>query len=336
MASLRKVLARSSARRSGLLLKAGTLAAILLALAAPRIAVYQTKVAVAVLADTSASVSAEDLQTESALAGQVESARGRHWTRVIPFARATRNAAAEEHPKDGWRLRHTAGAAGRATDLESAIRDGAASLPAGMVPRLLLISDGNENLGSVARAIWQAQQLGVPIDTMPLAGRPKPGLRLESIAIPGQVFSGERFPIDVTLESPGAARRATVEMTAEGKSIGASQVELVPGPNRLRLQASVNSVGAIALAGKISAADLGETRFEDAVTLRRPRVLLVSRDPAASEQHLLRTLEANQFEVQPAPDRRPGEARRLPARGHQQLGHGIHSRARARPRSKIS
>jgi uncharacterized membrane protein len=60
-------------------------------------------------------------------------------------------------------------------------------------------------------------------------------------------------------------------------------------------------VGAVALAGKISAGDLGETRFEDAVTLRRPRVLLVSRDLAASEQHLLRTLEANQFEVEAAP-----------------------------------
>ena len=79
------------------------------------------------------------------------------------------------------------------------------ALPAGMVPRLLLISDGNENLGSVARAIWQAQQLGIPIDTVPLAGRPKPGLLLDSVAFPGQVFSGERFPIEVTVEAP--ARR---------------------------------------------------------------------------------------------------------------------------------
>ena len=86
-----------------------------------------------------------------------------------------------------------------------------------MVPRLLLISDGNENLGSVARAIWQAQQLGVPIDTVALAGRPRPGLRLESVTIPGQVFSGERFPIDVAVEAPGSAH-ATVELTAEGKS----------------------------------------------------------------------------------------------------------------------
>lgn len=291
---------RGSARRTALLLKAAALAAILLALAGPRVTVYQTKVAVALLMDTSASVSSRDLAAESALAGQVERARGRHWTRVIPFARATRNAAREERARDGWQLRHTAGAAGRGTDLESALRDGAASLPAGMVARLVLVSDGNENQGSVARAIWQAQQLGIPIDTVPLAGHPKPGLRLESVAIPVQVFSGERFPIEVTLEAPRSLN-ATVELSAEGKVIGASQVQFAPGANHLRLQASVNSVGAIALAGKITASGLGETRFEDSVTLRRPRVLLVSRDPAASEQHLLSTLETNQFEVERAP-----------------------------------
>ena len=169
-----------------------------------------------------------------------------------------------------------------------------------MVPRLLLISDGNENLGSVARAIWQAQQLGVPIDTVALAGRPKPGLRLESVTIPGQVFSGERFPIDVAVEAPGAAH-ARVELTAEGKTIGSSDVDLASGVNHLRLQASVNTVGAVALAGKIAATDLGEARFEDSVTLRSPRVLLVSRDPAASEEHIIRALHANQFEVQQAP-----------------------------------
>jgi len=168
------------------------------------------------------------------------------------------------------------------------------------VPRLLLISDGNENLGSVARAIWQARQLGLPIDTVALAGRPKPGLRLESVTVPGQVFSGERFPIDVAVEAPGAAH-ARVELTAEGKTIGASDVQLAAGVNRLRLEASVNTVGAIALAGKVAAGDLGEARFEDTVTLRGPRVLLVSRDPALSEEHIIRALHANQFEVEQAP-----------------------------------
>ncbi|MGA2193917.1 MAG: VWA domain-containing protein [Bryobacteraceae bacterium] len=291
---------RLSARRSALLLKAGALACILLALSEPRLTVYQSKVAVAFLADTSASVTAQDLKTESALADQLEDARGRHWLRVIPFARVTRVASADERLKDHWQLRHTAAAPGRGTNIEAAIRDGAAALPAGMVPRLLLVSDGNQNLGSVNRAIWQAQQLGIPIDTVPLAGHPKPGLLLESVGFPGQVFSGERFPVDVTLESPSATP-ASVEMSAEGKPIGAAQVQLNAGSNHLRLQASVNSTGAIGFAAKISAPSLGETRFEDAVTLRRPRALLVSHDPPESEQHILRTLEANQFQVDRAP-----------------------------------
>ena len=292
---------RLSARRAALLLKAATFLCVLLALSVPRMMVYQTKAAVAMLADTSASVTPQDLKNESALADKLENGRGRHWTRIIPFARVTRAASVDEHPKDGWQLRHTAAAPGHGTNLEAAIRDGVASMPAGMVPRLVLVSDGNENLGSVARGIWQAQQLGIPIDTVPLAGHAKPGLLLESVGFPGQVFSGEHFPVEVTLESPRAAS-ATVEMTAEGKTIGRSTVPLAAGANHLRLQATVNSVGAIALAGKISAGDLGEARFEDAVTLRRPRVLLVSRDPADSEQHLVHTFEANQFEVERAPN----------------------------------
>jgi len=287
---------RLSARRSALLLKAGVFLCVLLALSEPQLTVYQSKVAVVLLADTSASVTAQDLKNESALADKLENARGRHWLRVIPFARVTRSAAVEEHVKDNWQLRHTAAAPGRGTNLEAAIRDGAAALPAGMVPRLLLISDGNQNLGSVNRGIWQAQQLGIPIDTVALAGHPKPGLLLESVGFPGQVFSGERFPVDVTLESPRAAP-ASVEMTAEGKSIGAAQVQLSPGVNHLRLQATINSIGAIAFAARISAPSLGETRFEDAVTLRHPRALLVSHDPPESEQHIVRTLEANQFQV---------------------------------------
>ena len=51
-----------------------------------------------------------------------------------------------------------------------AVREAVASLPAGLVPRVALISDGKQNKGSVARAAWQAQQLGIPIDTFAMKG----------------------------------------------------------------------------------------------------------------------------------------------------------------------
>ena len=82
---------RRTARKLGLVLKALSLTAILLALAEPRMILQETKVALAVLVDTSASSSAADLERASQLARTMAGARGRHWMRVVPFARSTRN-----------------------------------------------------------------------------------------------------------------------------------------------------------------------------------------------------------------------------------------------------
>ena len=173
-------------RRGALVLKAASFLAIIAALAEPRIAFYDSKVAVAVLADTSRSLTAQDLAHASSIATRIERARGRHWTQVIPFARSARKPAPQERGRT-WNLQYTAGDAGHATDLEAAIREAIGTLPAGMVRRVALISDGNENLGSAARAAWQAQQLGIPIDTFALAGSPPPDLRVESVALPSLV-----------------------------------------------------------------------------------------------------------------------------------------------------
>ncbi|HVN05818.1 MAG TPA: VWA domain-containing protein [Bryobacteraceae bacterium] len=297
---------RSSARRAGVLLKAAALAAILLALSEPHLTFHESKVALGILVDTSASVSQPDLDAASAAATTVETGRGRNWTQVLPFARTPRDPAPDERTAKAWKLQHSPGQESHGTNIEAAVREGLATLPAGLVPRVLLISDGNENLGSVTRAIWQAQQRGVPIDVIPLAGRPRPSLVLESVVRPAQVFSGESFPVDITLTSPRAAE-ATVEMTAEGKPLGTSHVSLSAGANQFRAHASVSAIGAIDLAGRVSAPGLGEAHFESALTLRRPRALFVSNDPAAAEAHLLRTLAADQFEVEHAPGGLPDD-----------------------------
>src|ERR1019366_8349099 len=233
-----------------LILKALAMAFIVTALAEPRLDFEKTQVAVAVLADTSASVTPADLQRASELVTGIESSRGSNVTQVIPFARNPRQPLPTERNGKSWSFQHTAGNAGRATSLERAVSEAVASLPAGLIRRVALISDGNENTGSIVRATWQAQQLGIPIDTYALNGRAKPGLRLDSVSLPGQVFSGEKFPVDLTIESPSAAS-ASVELTAEGKSLGHNPVELEAGPNHVRVRASLNTSGATDLAGKI-------------------------------------------------------------------------------------
>ncbi len=284
--------------RGRLLLKSLALAAVLLALAEPRMDIWETKMTVGILADTSASLSPDDLSKASTLATSIENARGRHRTVVIPFAAQTRAAAAGEQ-EGQWKLRPTAGEAGRATDLEAAIREATAALPAGRIPKLVLISDGKENRGSIARAAWQARQFGVAIDTYALDGRPASGLRLDSLSVPMVVFSGERFPIDLAVTARAAAA-GVVEIGAEGKTLGSSPVRLERGANLLRVHASLNAVGAVEFSGILRSKELGETRFSQAVTLRKPRLLFVSQDPPGTETHLMATLEAAQFEVQRA------------------------------------
>jgi Ca-activated chloride channel homolog len=282
-------------RIAALALKSLAIAAIIIALSEPKLTIPETKMAVAVLVDTSASVATQDLARASDLASALDKARGRHWIRVLPFARSVRNLASEEQAR-GWHLKQTAGEAGRATDLEAAIRGAVTSLPSGLVPRLVLISDGKENAGSITRAAWQAQHLGIPIDTIALDGKPQPSLRLESVSLPTVAFTGEKFPVDLNVSSPTAVS-GVVEISAEGKLLGSNPVTLEKGSNQIRAHASLSTAGALNLSGVIRAANLSDVRFDRALNLRKPKLLYVSQDPEGTEAHLLQMLAAAQFDV---------------------------------------
>lgn len=303
---------RSTQQRLALILKSLMLTAVVLALAEPRMEVWETKVATIVLVDTSAGLSPEDLQRASEIANQIERARGRHWVRVVPFARGGRASVDGEFDK-GWKLRHTAGEAGRGTDIESAVRDAIAAVPGGMVPRIAVVSDGNENEGSAARASWLARQLNIPVDTYSLLGRPQPLLRVETVSLPSIAFAGEKFPIDLLISSPRKAS-ANVDLFAEGRKLGSQNVNLDEGLNQIRVHTAINVAGAVEVGGILAGEGLGEARFEQAVTLRKPKILYFSGDPPGTEKHLLDTLAAAQFQID-----RSEDPTRTPLRDYQMV-----------------
>jgi uncharacterized membrane protein len=286
-------------RRLGLLLKALCLVAILAAVAEPRLTTNETKIAAAVLVDTSSSVSQAGLDRAAERAGAIRAARGRHWAGVIPFARAT--LPLEAGDQQPLRLRPAPGESGRATDLEGAVREAIASMPAGMVPRLVLMSDGQENQGSITRAAWQARELQIPIDTYALEGRARPALRLEGIAMPSFAFTGELFPIDLVVSAPRPTD-AQVELAAEGRVLGKTGVRLEAGQNPVRVHTSLNTAGALDLSVALRSAQGGEIRVDQAVTLRRPRALYITSDPAQQDTHLPAALGAAQFELRRVED----------------------------------
>lgn len=281
------------AKRQRLWLKMAALAAIAIALFGPAISLFETKLAVTILADTSQSLTQQDMDTLADRIGQIQQARGRHLVRVLPFARSVRPLAPEEAAS---RLKPTPGDLGRGTNLEAAIRDAIASTPADLVPHLVLVSDGMETEGNAMQALWQAQQLNIPIDTFSLRGRQKPQLSINAVKMPPQAFAGEKFPVEISLRSPREAT-ARIELKAEGKTIGAGEVKLKAGVNDLTITSSVTTSGVIHLSGSVAAADLGETTFDQAVYIKKPRMLYISQDPAGTDMNFMRAVDAYQFEV---------------------------------------
>ena len=220
-------------------------------------------------------------QAESAFADRVERARGGNWSHVMPFARTTRAAAQDEQPKNGWaaapyggrrRPRHRSGSRHSRRRGRPARRHGAAP-PADLRRQR---EPGQRRARHLAGAATGHSHRHRAAGRTPQT-RPAARVRRHSRA---RSSAASASPSKSRVEAPrAAARRGGDDRRRQDPSAPAS-VDLAAGVNHLRLQASVNAVGAIALAGKITASGLGEARFEDAVTLRGPRVLLVSRDPA--------------------------------------------------------
>jgi uncharacterized membrane protein len=65
----------------------------------------------------------------------------------------------------------------------------------------------------------------------------------------------------------------------------------------VRVNAALAVTGAIEIAGVLAARDLGEVRFEQALALRRPRLLYLTMDVAGMESHFIQALAAAQYDI---------------------------------------
>ena len=286
---------RGAVRPLTLALKGISLALILVALAQPIITLPDTRTGAVVLVDTSASISPDDLARASSIVREISRHKGRNWMRVVPFARHPRDLEAQE-TSHGLRLVQTAAEGANGTNIEGALTGSMSAMPAGHVPRLVLITDGNENEGSSARAIAELQRLGVPVDTIPLDGRDKSGLRLISLSMPREAYAGEQIPLDLTIDSPRETH-AEIDIRADQKDLGAQPVELQAGSNLVRVHTRVKAVGVTPISGTVRAAGLGQLPFENVLQLRRAKVLYISQDPAAYDVNLIQALSQAEFEV---------------------------------------
>ncbi len=76
-----------------------------------------------------------------------------------------------------------------------------ASFPADSARRVVIVTDGNENIGNALEQARGMAQSGVGIDVVPVRYAPRSDVAVERISIPPEVSRGQPFQLRVVLNN---------------------------------------------------------------------------------------------------------------------------------------
>jgi uncharacterized membrane protein len=209
---------------------------------------------------------------------------------------------------------------GSYTDISAALKLALASFPEGTGKRIVLISDGNENLGNAQEQARLARSLGVQIDVVPVAAgrRNEDEVLVERIDVPPLVEQGGQVPVRVLVRSYNpniVVGKLTLKQTTEDQTaiIGTlSSVQLHLGLNSFAFtrpltdqqrsytyeaefepQRIVDAAGNVLYEGRPPGDRPQNNRASAHVMARgQRRVLILQQGPASDHSKLAATLTA--------------------------------------------
>ncbi len=124
---------------------------------------------------------------------------------------------------------------GEFTDLEAALNMAMALFPEDAAKRVVIITDGNENLGDAMKQATRMASSGVGIDVVPIRLASRSDVSVEKVVVPSDVRQGQPFDVRVVLHnnSPNETIKGRLKLVRktgeEEKLMGDSPVELSPG-----------------------------------------------------------------------------------------------------------
>ncbi len=169
----------------------------------------------------------------------------------------------------------------------------ARALPLGGGQRVVLISDGAENLGSAITEAAQAATDGTPIDVVPIPGVRESDLRVEGLSGPASAWEGEPISLLAGIET-GQAGPATVEIVVDGEVKSTETVTLNEGLNSREFTLDDLAPGFHAISVRVQGDDAANRSQEDdamplgVVVRDRPHLLLIS--PEGNDAGIMRDI----------------------------------------------
>lgn len=185
------------------------------------------------------------------------------------------------------------------TDIASAVRLAAAAFPEQGQRRIVVISDGNENLGDAMAAVEAAVPLGVSVDVVPLGIGRSGDVSLQRVALPSRLKVGQTFDLKVFVESDHATP-ATLRVLRDDAVLGEQAVEIAAGKNLFSVPQTLAQPAFYRYEVQVEAAGdpfpQNNRAIASAEVRGDPRLLLVSLNPA-EDAALIAALKASKMEV---------------------------------------
>ncbi|MCC6175022.1 MAG: VWA domain-containing protein [Chloroflexi bacterium] len=238
-----------------ILLRTALLAALILALARPTLWRPDQQVAVAFVVDQSDSMggpirAAADGWIQQALGGAQQGDR----VNVIRFGRqavaqTVAIPSAEGQPPTLGPA--PSGVDATATNLEAGLRMAGDLLPKTGERRVIVVSDGWENVGDAESAALGGGLAGLPVDfAWPSAVAGTPEVAVRAVESPRFVREGATFEAVVVVDSTVEAD-ATVRLAIDGKAVSEESVHVSAGTSRFTLPLQARTPGARAIHAEI-------------------------------------------------------------------------------------
>jgi uncharacterized membrane protein len=114
------------------------------------------------------------------------------------------------------------------TDLAAGLRLAAAILPTDSQRRIVLLTDGQQNLGDALQEAQLLQQEGIRLDIVPLPTSHGPEARINGLDAPTELHTNERFLLHVRLFST-VAQTATLRLYLDSSLLLQQKVRLLVG-----------------------------------------------------------------------------------------------------------
>ena len=261
-------------------------ALIVLALAGLQIVKFNRDIATMFVLDYSDSISPETKARELAYVQQaVKTKAADDRAGVVVFGRDAYIELAPSTSRDIDKIQTVTSA--DFTDIAAAIRLGMASLPDGMQKRLVVLSDGNENLGDALEEAFSAASNDVKIDVVPLTAPQRREALLERLTMPSEAKIGEPVEVKVVARSTSPTT-GKISLYRDGKLLGQRDVALPSGKSVFTFPQTITEAGAATFEARLEIAKGGDTNPENNKALGfvniqgKPRVLMVSNDPDLS------------------------------------------------------